>query len=91
MKLEEKEIQEKLNDLKNWSLKNDKLVGKFEFEDFKEAFAIMTRIAFEAEDLQHHPEWKNTYNKLEISLTTHDENGITEKDFKLAKFIDKIV
>ncbi len=91
MKLAEKEIQKKLKDLKNWHLKEDKLFAEYEFKDFKETFAIMTRIAFEAEKLQHHPEWKNTYNTLEIFLTTHDENGITEKDFELAKSIDKII
>ena len=66
-------------------------VGDIEFEDFKEAFSAMTRIAFEAEKLQHHPEWSNIYNSLEIFLFTHDAEGVTEKDFELAKTIDNLI
>jgi len=51
----------------------------------------MTRIAFEAERMQHHPDWTNVYNTLAIALSTHDADGVTEKDFELAKIIDKLV
>ncbi|HIO27500.1 MAG TPA: pterin-4-alpha-carbinolamine dehydratase, partial [Flavobacteriaceae bacterium] len=64
---------------------------KFEFENFKETFSIMTRIAFEAEAQQHHPEWTNVYNTLSITLSTHDAGGVTEKDFKMAETIESII
>lgn len=91
MKLEEKEIRERLKDLEGWEYEDDGLHIVYEFESFKEAFTAMTRIAFEAEKLQHHPEWSNVYNRLEIYLSTHDEEGVTEKDFKLAKIINDLI
>lgn len=91
MKLSEKEINERLEDMEDWSYEEEGITVTYEFENFKEAFAAMTRIAFEAEKLQHHPEWTNVYNQLDIYLSTHDEGGVTEKDFELAKIIDKVV
>ncbi len=74
-----------------WEEKNNKLNKKFKFGNFREAFAFMTQVALIAEKMDHHPEWKNTYNELEIWLYTHDAGDIvTEKDHKLAKEIDKI-
>ncbi|MFZ6664318.1 4a-hydroxytetrahydrobiopterin dehydratase [Peijinzhouia sedimentorum] len=74
-----------------WKEKDNKLTRTFEFENFVEAFAFMTKVAFAAEALGHHPNWNNVYNKVTIELTTHDEgNTITEKDRKLAKAIDKL-
>lgn len=74
-----------------WKEENDKLTRTFEFNDFQEAFAFMTRVAFLAESQGHHPNWSNVYNKVTIELTTHDKgNIVTEKDHKLAKAIDKI-
>lgn len=74
-----------------WKEENNKLYKKFQFKDFSEAFAFMTRVALIAEKMNHHPEWKNTYNTLEISLYTHDAGDIvTEKDRKLAKAIDEL-
>jgi len=90
-KLSEKEINEKLESLEGWSYADNSIQTSFEFENFKEAFTLMTRIAFEAEAQQHHPDWNNVYNQLEISLSTHDADGVTEKDFKLAKAIEAIV
>jgi Pterin-4a-carbinolamine dehydratase len=73
-----------------WKEENNKLYKKFEFKDFSEAFAFMTRVAMAAEKMDHHPTWKNTYNKVEIWLCTHDAGDIvTEKDRKLAAIIDK--
>ncbi len=89
--LSEQEINEKLESLEGWSYTDNSLQTSFEFENFKEAFTLMTRIAFEAEAQQHHPDWNNVYNQLEISLSTHDAGGVTEKDFKLAKAIEAIV
>ena len=74
-----------------WKEQNNTLYKKFEFKDFSETFAFMTRVAIEAEKMNHHPLWTNVYNKLEIWLTTHDAGDtVTEKDYKLAKKIDKL-
>ena len=74
-----------------WKEENNKLVKTFEFSDFQEAFAFMTRVAFLAEAQGHHPNWSNVYNTVTIELTTHDKgNVVTEKDKKLAAAIDKI-
>jgi 4a-hydroxytetrahydrobiopterin dehydratase len=74
-----------------WIEENNMLKKSFKFKDFQEAFAFMTRVAFLAEEHQHHPNWSNVYNKVDIELTTHDEgNKVTEKDRKLAKAIDSI-
>lgn len=75
-----------------WEEKNNTLYRKFQFKDFSETFAFMTRIAIEAEKMDHHPRWTNVYNTLEIWLNTHDAGDIvTEKDHALAKRIDAIV
>ncbi len=67
------------------------LHAEFEFENFKDCFSAMSRIAFECEAQNHHPDWCNVYNVLKISLSTHDAGGVTEKDFKLAEAIEAIV
>lgn len=73
-----------------WQEKNNTLYRKFTFEDFVEAFGFMSEVAELAEAAQHHPEWRNVYNKVEIWLTTHDEGGVvTNKDHDLAKQIDQ--
>ena len=89
--LNQEEIQEKLKEFSQWSYEDDAIHISFEFEDFKNAFTAMTRIAFEAEKLQHHPTWSNTYNSVNISLSTHDANGVTDKDFELAKVIENVL
>ncbi len=74
-----------------WKEQNNQLVRNFEFKDFSEAFAFMTRVAILAEKHNHHPEWSNVYNKLEIRLSTHDAGDtITDKDRKLAAAIDAL-
>ncbi|HEX2847086.1 MAG TPA: 4a-hydroxytetrahydrobiopterin dehydratase [Chitinophagaceae bacterium] len=74
-----------------WKEENDKLYRKFQFKDFSEAFAFMTRVALAAEKMDHHPEWKNVYNTVEVWLSTHDAGDVvTEKDKKLAGKIDKL-
>ena len=74
-----------------WKEENNKLYRKFQFKDFSQAFSFMTRVALEAEKMDHHPEWKNVYNTVEISLSTHDAGDIvTEKDKKLAAKIDAL-
>ena len=74
-----------------WTEKNNQLYKKFEFKNFSEAFAFMTRVALAAEKMDHHPLWTNVYNKVEIWLNTHDAGDVvTEKDHKLAGLIDKL-
>lgn len=74
-----------------WTEEKDKLVRTFEFADFSSAFAFMTRVALVAEKMNHHPDWSNSWNKVQISLCSHDAgNKITERDQKLAKAIDLI-
>jgi 4a-hydroxytetrahydrobiopterin dehydratase len=75
-----------------WEEKNNTLYRKFEFKDFSQAFAFMTRVALAAEKMDHHPSWTNVYNTVEISLSTHSAgNIVTEKDRKLAQKIDAFV
>jgi len=74
-----------------WEEKDNKLHRKFEFKNFSEAFGFMTRVAFEAERMDHHPLWTNVWNRVDIWLSTHDAGDIvTDKDRKLAKSIDRI-
>ena len=87
----EAEITEKLAGLPDWTYADNAIHTSIEFRDFKDAFSVMTRIAFEAERLNHHPDWSNVYNKLHISLSTHDAGGITDYDFELAAIIDALV
>ena len=68
----------------------DAIEKKFKFKDFNEAFGFMGRIALMAEKMDHHPEWSNVYNKIHIILSTHDAGGVSERDIKLAQFIDTL-
>lgn len=81
--LSDNEIKKKLEAFQGWELQGTKLYRKFEFKDFIQAFGFMTKLALEAEKINHHPEWHNVYNSLEIWLWTHDLMGISEKDFQL--------
>lgn len=90
-KLSHAAILEELKSLDGWELQDEALVTTFEFQNFKEAFTVMTRVAFECEAQQHHPDWTNVYNRLEIRLSTHDAGGVTEKDFVLARAIEALV
>jgi 4a-hydroxytetrahydrobiopterin dehydratase len=75
-----------------WTEENNKLYRKFEFRNFNEAFGFMTRIALEAEKMDHHPRWTNVWNVVEVWLSTHDAGDVvTDKDRKLAKKIDTLV
>jgi 4a-hydroxytetrahydrobiopterin dehydratase len=90
-KLTEFEIEKQLPALLEWEYFDNALHTDFEFDNFKDCMSAMNRIAFECEALNHHPEWTNVYNTLDITLTTHDASGVTELDFKLAAAINKIV
>ena len=74
-----------------WEEQNNSLYRKFQFKNFSEAFAFMTRVALEAEKADHHPKWTNVYNSVEVWLSTHDAGDIvTSKDHALAKKIDEL-
>lgn len=90
-KLNQQEIDQNLVLLKNWQLKDNKLYRKFSFKDFNQAFGFMTKVALVAEKSDHHPEWFNVYNIVEIYLNTHDVKGISKKDFDLAHKIDQFI
>ncbi|NOJ26769.1 MAG: 4a-hydroxytetrahydrobiopterin dehydratase [Nitrososphaera sp.] len=90
-KLSKQELEKSLSELKDWKVVNGKLNRTLNFEDFAQAFSFMTRIAIEAEKLNHHPEWFNVYNRLTIDLVTHDiGNEISNYDVILAKKISEI-
>lgn len=89
-KLKDEEVKDRFSSLNNWKLKENAIQKDLQFRDFSQAFAFMTRVALQAEKMNHHPEWKNVYNKVSVTLSTHDAGGLTELDFRLAAVIDKI-
>ena len=91
--LTEAERQSALADLSEWSLSREgkAIERKLEFGDFSEAWGFMSRVALLADSHDHHPEWFNVYNKVEITLTTHDAGGLSERDVKMAKAIDALL
>ncbi len=90
-KLSEQQVDEQLADLSGWNQKDGAITKTYRFTDFKQAFSAMTRIAFECEAMNHHPDWENVYNTLTIRLNTHDAGGITRKDIELAKTIESLI
>src|SRR5882757_2293199 len=78
--------------LPGWAVADgrDAIAKSFQFVDFKAAFAFMTRAALKAEQLDHHPEWFNVYNKVDVTLSTHDAGGVTGFDVALARYLDEI-
>jgi len=82
--LDAQTVEVRLSEIQGWTFKEGKLHRSFSFKDFIEAFGFMTRIAIVAEKMNHHPEWSNVYNRVEVDLTTHDAGGVTELDFQLA-------
>ncbi len=91
MKLDESTIEKKLLRFPEWEYFDNAIHVELEFDNFKDCFSAMSRIAFECEALNHHPNWSNVYNVLNISLSTHDAGGVTQKDFDLAQAIEAIV
>lgn len=91
-KLTGKEREAVLSGLNGWvyDATSDAISHDFKFKDFSEAFAFMTRVALLAQSADHHPEWSNVYNKVSVTLTTHDAGGVTAKDVALAEGIDKL-
>src|SRR5690554_2484830 len=90
--LTDAERDEALAALPDWSLRADGLAieREFRFQTFSEAWAFMSRVALLAEKQDHHPEWSNVYNRVKITLTTHDAGGLSERDVKMAGAIDKV-
>jgi len=88
--LSTKEIEARLESRPDWTLDNGKLHRLFTFESFVEAFGFMSQIAILAEKMDHHPEWSNVYNRVDVFLTTHDARGVSELDFELAKHMDRL-
>jgi 4a-hydroxytetrahydrobiopterin dehydratase len=82
-----------VHDLPQWSLVADReaLHRSFRFKSFSKAFAFMSEVALLAESMNHHPEWSNVYNRVEITLTTHDVGGLSDKDIALARAIDAVI
>ncbi len=89
-RLSDDEIRTTMATLPGWSVEAGKLHRQFQFADFSEAFAFMTRAAMVAEQMNHHPEWFNVWNKVVVDLSTHDAGGITQRDFELAAKMNKI-
>jgi len=91
--LEGEDRVSKLNELKlaGWTEVDgrDAIYKEFVFKDFNQAFGVMSRIAMKAEKMDHHPEWFNVYNKLQITLSSHDVSGLSDRDVMLAKFIER--
>jgi len=84
---------EALDELVGWSedSERDAIRKTFTFVDFNQAFAFMTKVALKAEQINHHPEWFNVYNRVDVTLATHDAGGVTRKDIDLARFMDRAV
>ena len=83
--------QKALAELPGWSEVDgrDAIYKSFRFKNFNQAFAFMTRVALMAEKMDHHPEWFNVYNRVDVTLATHDAQGVTDRDVRLARFIEK--
>jgi 4a-hydroxytetrahydrobiopterin dehydratase len=92
-KLDSKSRATAVKKLKGWrNVKGrDAITKKFQFANFNEAFGFMTRVALLADKMDHHPEWFNVYNKLEVTLSTHDAGGVTDNDIKMAKAMEEFV
>ena len=90
--MECKDLNKKFKEIAGWEKTSDgreAYFKHFKFTDFKQAFSFMTSIAMKAEQINHHPEWENVYNKVKITLTTHDVNGISKLDYEMALFVEK--
>ncbi len=91
-KLNDADVTEFLNDLDGWALLKDRpaIFKSYKFKNFIDAWNFMDEVAYNAEDMAHHPEWTNVYNRVDITLSTHDVGGLSELDFDLAAIIDEI-
>ena len=90
-KLSDAEVRDRLRQVPAWQLREGKLHREFQFADFSQAFAFMTRVALAAEKANHHPDWSNAWNRVVIDLVSHDVKGLSQRDFDLAGAIDALV
>lgn len=91
IKLTEDQIKKELENLSGWKVVNGKLHKDFVFKDFIEAFGFMCTASMHIEKMNHHPEWFNVYNKINVDLMTHDAGGITQNDINLARILNSLV
>jgi len=89
-KLSSDEVAERLASLPQWKLDGDRLYREIRFSTFARAFGFMAAAALVCERMDHHPEWLNSYDRLQVWLSTHDAGGITERDFALARALDQL-
>jgi 4a-hydroxytetrahydrobiopterin dehydratase len=90
-KLSDAQISDRLSSMDGWSLKNGKIHREFRFGDFSEAWGFMSRVALLAEQMNHHPEWFNVWNKVRIDLSTHDVGGVSRLDLDMAGSINQMI
>lgn len=90
-KLAPEEISEKLSELEGWEAEggNESISKSFKFKNFSEAWGFMSRVALLAEKMNHHPEWFNVYNQVDVTMTTHDADGVTDNDLKMAEKMNR--
>ena len=89
-KLTDTELQSALGQLSGWTVQSGKLHREYKFPDFAHAFGFMATAAVLIEEMNHHPEWCNVYNRVTVDLTTHDSGGITQNDVELARILENI-
>jgi 4a-hydroxytetrahydrobiopterin dehydratase len=85
------QIEEALDNLDGWSQEGEAIVKSFEFADFNAAIAFIQRAAGPIDEMDHHPEWTNVYNRVDIRLTSHDAGGVTDRDVQLARVIERLI
>ena len=92
-RLSDEDVLAALAELPGWEMVEGRsaITRQFTFKDFNETFGFMTQVALQAERLDHHPEWVNVYNRIEITLSTHDAGGLSERDIAMARFINGMV
>jgi 4a-hydroxytetrahydrobiopterin dehydratase len=88
--LSDAEIGQRLAQVPGWERRGDRITRSFRFADFSEAFGWMASVALVAERMNHHPEWRNVWARVDVELTTHDAKGLTERDFELAAAMDRL-
>jgi len=90
MKLPLHAVQARLKTLPEWRLQDKAITRQFSFSNFNEAWGFMSRVALKAEKIDHHPNWSNVYNKVDVQIWTHDQDGLTDLDFELAEFMESV-
>ncbi len=89
-RLDASTVDARLSELPGWEHRDGQLHREFKFKNFVEAFGFMTRVALKAEAMNHHPDWSNVWNRVDVTLVTHDAGGITERDFELARAMNAL-